>query len=268
MKVRSAVTATTPSTPPPLGKTEWAHRKAEDVETRLLRYSDEPGPPGREPLYATRTFKSPLFLTLHANNIDVKEMKPPTLRELDESDSGDSDIPLAKKHAKRVRELTNTHAKPRKGNGDAQPPPEKRRSKAKAPDNATNGTEMVESLRKEPRIKEERSVEPEIFPIASRSRTVAPDVDPAPPPPLMRSGGDSGDGKKVQVLREKSAPANAPRKRKQPAKTALDATAKDENDYPCGPPRKKSRRRVDSTTRYTALFLSTPSLTSWLTLRI
>ena len=164
---------------------------------------------------------------------------PPPLHELDGSDS-ESDEPLAKKHAKRVRPVTGSRKKYNEGNENAAPPPTKSRSKAKKAlgsgpaDEATNRAEKT----------------------MGRRRKVAPDDGP-PPPTTARGGVNSGGGSKVQVLREKNAPTNVPRKRKERVKALLDASAKDENEHE--PPRKKSRRADPPARRYAVLFSPTSS---------
>jgi hypothetical protein len=67
----------------------------------------------------------------------------------------------------------------------------------------------------------------------------------------------------VQVLQEKSTPANVPRKRKERIKTLLEPSAKDEHEHE--PSRKKSRRADPLTRRYAVFFLLTvdSSLSLW-----
>jgi len=225
-------------------------RKVQDAAA-LSRYSD------LEPFCgAAPTIKTPVVLLLEQQKREKQDaqrragaiavstsesVEPPALHELGESDS-ESDEPLAKKHAKRVRPVTGSRKKHNEGNENAAPPPTKSRSKAKKAlgpgsgpaDKATNHVEKT----------------------MGRRRKVAPDADP-PPPTTARGGANSGSGSKVQVLREKNAPTNVPRKRKERVKALLDPSAKDENEHE--PPRKKSRRADPPARRYVVLFPPPPS---------
>ena len=164
-------------------------------------------------------------------------VEPPALHELDGSDS-ESDEPLAKKHTKRVRPATRTRKKRNEGNENAPPPPTKSRSKPKKTLGAGPADEAPDHVEK----------------AIGRHRKVAP--DPGPPPLTTARGGvNSGGGSKIQVLQDKDATMNVPRKRKEHVKALLDSSAKDESEH--GPPRKKSRR-ADAPARRYAVFFSLP----------
>ena len=247
---KDASLLTTKSHPSGKSKRALGKRKVQDAAAQLSRYSDV------EPFCgAAPTIKSPVVLLLEQQKREKQDaqrkagaiavptsepVEPPALREVDGSGS-ESDEPLAKKHAKRVRPVTGSRKKHNEGNENAAPPPTKRRSKAKKAlglgdgpaDEATNHMEKT----------------------TGRHRKVARDAGP-PPPTTARGGVNSGGGSKVQVLREKDAPTNVPRKRKERVKALLDASGKDENEHE--PPRKKSRRADPPARRYAVPF-SPPS---------
>jgi hypothetical protein len=137
---------------------------------------------------------------------------PSAQRKLEESDSDDSDVPLAKKHAERARLPSNVSPKLGNSKKDEPLPPKKRRAaKAKAlpagddvPDKASSRTEVKQAAQV----------------------------------PLPTNPGGAG---KVQMLQEKSAPTNVPRKRKERTKTMIDTT-KCEKEHEHEPPKKRSRR--------------------------
>jgi len=231
------------------GKSERAlgKRKAQDAAAQFLHHSD------LEPSDGTgRSIKTPVVLLLEQQkreNQDAQKragaitmstsepVEPPLLHELDGSD----DEPLAKKYAKRGRPVTGSRKKHNKGSENVPPPPTKHRSKAKKALGLGDGPadEATNHMKK----------------TMGRRRKVAPDA--GPPSPTTACGGvNSGAGSKVQVLQEKDASTNVPRKRKVRVKALLDASAKDENDHE--PPRKKSRRADPPARRYAVLF-SPPS---------
>jgi hypothetical protein len=270
--------------PPPVGKSERVigKRKAQAAATLPPRYSAETGPSDRASECGVKQIKSPLFLLLEkqqrqkqdaqrrARGIAALVSEPVeshALQDLDGSEYDDSDVPLALKHAKRTSTVAESHTKLNKGKGSASRPSTKRKSKAKAlalradpPDEAANCAETIRPPRgKKASASAEQDANPDTVTLAVRRRKVAPDMDDdiLPPPPTAHVGANSNGKKKVQVLQEKSALANAPRKRKDRVKTLLDPSARDENEHE--PPRKKSRRTADPSTtkRYAAPLLFT-----------
>lgn len=263
----------TTATPPPLGKSERALGKRNAQATAALppRYSAGPEPSGLVSEGTARKVKSPLVLVLEKQQRERQDgqrragevaaaaselAKSYAPHESDESESDDSDVPLAMKSAKRTPAVAGSRTKPNKGKGSAPQPPTGRRSKAKArergvglPDEAANRAETIAPPRaKKGGAAEERVADPDTVAVAVGRCKVAPDADADLPPPLTTHAGANSNGrKKVQVLQEKSTPANAPRKRKERIKTLLDPSAKDENEHE--PPRKKSRRADPSTRR-------------------
>jgi hypothetical protein len=222
----------------------FGKRKVQDVGAQFLHYSD------LEPSYGTgQTIKTPVVLLLEREKQDTQRragaitvstselVEPPVLHELDGSDA-ESDEPLAKKYAKPGRPVSRSRKKHNKGDDSAPPLPTKHRSKAKKTlDGPAN--EATNYMKK----------------TMGRRRKVT--TDAGPPSPTTACGGvNLGGGSKVQVLQEKKARTNVPRKRKERVKALLDASAKDENDHE--PPRKKSRRADPPAERYAVLF-SPPS---------
>jgi hypothetical protein len=264
-----------PVTPAPsrLGQSESTLGKRNaQVIAALPRHAPELDPPGSAWECTTGKIKSPLFLLLEkqqrqkedaqrrAGNHSASEpVDSHALREVDGNESDDSDVPLAVKAAKRIPTVGESHTKGKKRKGSAPPPPTKRRSKAKAlalgvdqPGDAANRTEtMGPSRTKKGGVAAERDADPDAVALAERRRGANVDAD-QPPPPTTHARANSRGRKKVQVLQEKSGPpANAPRKRKERIKTLLDPSAKDEHEHEHEPPRKKSRRAADpSTKRY------------------
>jgi len=272
-KVKPSATAA----PPPLGKSERAlgKRNAQAAAALPPPYPAELEPSGLVSEGTARKVKSPLFLLLEkrqrekqddqrraggvaAASEQAKSFAP---HESDESESDDSDAPLPMKSEKRTPAVAESRTKLNKAKGSAPQPLTKRRSKAKAlkrgvglADEAANHAETIAPPRaKKGSAAEERVADPDTVALAVGRRKVAPHVDAdLPPPPTTHTGTNSGGSKKVQVLQEKSAPANAPRKRKERIKTLLEPSAKDEHEHE--PSRKKSRRADPSTRRYAVLF--------------
>ena len=220
-------------------------RAVQDAAAQPSRHSDLGPTCGAAP-----TIKTPGVLLLEQQKREKQEVQrrragaiepvePLALHELDGSDS-ESDEPLAKKHAKRVRPVTGSRKKHNQGNENAPPPPTKRRSRAKKAPGLGDGTvdEATDHMEK----------------AMSRHHKVAPDA--GPPPSKTARGVSLRDGSKVQVLQEKDAPTNVPRKRKERVKALLYESAKGENEHE--PPRKKSRRVDPPAGRY-AVLLSPPS---------
>jgi len=148
-----------------------------------------------------------------APDAKVEQIVPSVMHEQVGNDSDGSDVPLAKKHS---RALAGARTNLTQGTEDAPQPPKKRRSRAKA-----------SCLAKDPSNTSRKT--------GTRRRKEKTVAD-FPPPPITH-GVDSGDARNVQVPQEKTAPTNAPRKRKQRV-----TSAKDESEHTQGPPRKKSRR--------------------------
>jgi hypothetical protein len=176
-----------------------------------------------------RTGTAPALWSDQSNNTGDKGTRPPPVRhELEKSDSEDSDIPLAQLHVKHNRLPTDARAKSREG----EPLPSKKRRSTKtktlpagndASDEAPSLTEVKLAAHSPPRTKR------------ARARIIAGGVGEA------------------RIPQEKSAPANAPRKRKERAKPMTD-THKGEKELEHEPPRK--RRRADPVVRYTRFFLN------------
>jgi hypothetical protein len=183
-------------------------------------------PPSRLPLGGIEAPQSK-----QTPNIRMEQITPSVLHEQVGNDSDDSDVPLAKKFLKRTKLIQDKE--------DAPQPPKKRRPRAKASGPAKDPSDMVTNPSKTTET------------LRRKVQTVA-DI---PPPPITQEV-DSGGGRSVQVLQEKTAPTNAPRKRKQRVRSA-----KDESEHMQGPPRKK-RRRADATTRYAYPLFRFTSLTS------
>ena len=266
--------------PPPLGKSERAVGKCNAQAAAALPppHPAELEPSGPVSEGTARKVKSPLFLLLEKRQREkhddqrraggvaaapselAKSFAP---HESDGGESDDSDAPLAMKLDKRAPAVAESRTKLNKGKGNAPQPPTKRRSKAKAlergvglPDEAANRGETIAppKAKKGSAAAEERAADPGTVALAVGK--VARDVDAdLPPPPPTHTGANSGVRKKVQVLQEKTAPANAPRKRKERIKTLLEPSAKDEHEHE--PSRKKSRRADPSTSRCAVLFLFT-----------
>ncbi|KAI9508047.1 hypothetical protein F5148DRAFT_31422 [Russula earlei] len=173
-----------------------------------------------------RTVKSPLegagdFVAPQSNRATegrLDKIRPFVVHELDENVSDGSDVPLATKHAKRVRALARARTKLLDGQKDAPRSQKKRRSKAA-----------------------QRGVEPETVLRTAGHPKVVPDAET---PLLPMNGDDSGHGRNRQVLQEKNASTDALRKRKQRVKASVNATVDGENEDEDArePPRKKSRR--------------------------
>jgi len=162
-----------------------------------------------------------------APNSKMEQITPSVLHEQVGNDGDDSDVPLAKKFLKLGRALPGAHTKLTQDKEDAPQPPNKPRSRAKASGPTKDPSNMA--------INPSKTTKP--------SRRKVQTVADSPLPPIAH-GVDSGSGRNVQVLPEKTAPTNAPRKRKQRVKSA-----KDESEHIQGPPRKK-RRRADTTTSH------------------
>jgi hypothetical protein len=240
----------------PSGKSKRAlgKRKAQDATAELSRYSD------LEPFCGeAQTIKTPVVLLLEQQKREKQDdqrrartiamstsepVEPSAQHELDGSDS-ELDEPLAKKNTKRVRPATGTRKKRNDGNENAPLPSTKSRSKAKKTLGLGDGPADGAPDHAEKAI--------------GRHRKVAPDAGP-PPLTTARGGVNSGGGSKIQVLQDKDAMANVPRKRKEHVKALLDASVKDESEH--GPPRKKSRRADAPVRRYAVIF-SPPFLFPW-----
>ena len=227
---------------PPLGKSEktLGKRKTKRADPPP-RYSEEHQVADEAPVHSVKTIKPPLVLALerqkrekqddqkrrvtnplpHVQTVEsevpqrpplaTKQTVPPAQRELEESDSDDSDVPLAK-HAERARLPSN--APPKLGNSKEDEPllPKKRRAaKAKT---LPAGDDVSDKASSRTKVKQ------------------------AAQAPLPTNPGGAG---KVQVLQEKSAPTNVPRKRKERTKTMIDTT-KGEKEHEHEPPKKRSRR--------------------------
>ncbi|KAI0248396.1 hypothetical protein BJV78DRAFT_1236376 [Lactifluus subvellereus] len=241
------------STPgaPPLGKSKktLGERKAKGAVDLPPRYTEELEAADEAPVHGVKTIKPPLVLALerqqrekqgaqkrtvtkplpHEQAVEpkvprrpplaTKQTLPPAQRELEESDSDDSDVPLAKKHAERARLPCDAPATLSKGKEDEPLPPKKRRgAKTKALPAGDDASDEASSRTK---------------------LKLAPQAPPPTKSARVRVG--PGGAGKARVLQEKSAPTNAPRKRKERTKAMIDA-AKGENEHEHEPPRKRSRR--------------------------
>jgi hypothetical protein len=271
-KVKPSATAA----PPPKSERALGKRNAQAAAALPPPYPAKLEPSGLVSEGTATKVKSPLFLLLEMRQREKQDdqrraggvaaaaselAKSFAPHESDEGKSDDSDAPLAKKLKKRTPAVTKSRTKLNKGKGGAPQPPTKRRSKAKAfergvglPDEAANRAETIAPPRAKKGSAEDRVADPDTAAPAVGRRKVAPDVDAEiPPPPTTHAGAISGGKKKVQVLQEKSTPANVPRKRKERIKTLLEPSAKDEHEHE--PSRKKSRRADPLTRRYAVFFL-------------
>jgi hypothetical protein len=235
--------ATVNSTKTPTAFSTSETRKANGAANMHPRYSEAPEVAGKPTERPVKMIKASLVPALENQRQEKQDAQkrtgttpapqsepsltfaktvPPAPHGPEESDSDDSDVPLAKMLAKRARPPADAPSKC--GEGDPLPPKKRRTAKTKALPTGDDAPDKASTLTK-----------------------VKPAAHSPPPRKRARVRVDRGGAGKARLLQENTVPANVPRKRKKRTRTMPDAT-QGKNEHEHEPPRKRSRR-ADSVVR-------------------